>query len=547
MEISINNLRNHPNNVRKTYTGIPELAASIKENGILQNLTVVPDPENEDMYLVVIGNRRLQAAKKAGLQTVPCVVTDMEESDQALTMLTENMQRKDLTLIEESEGFQMCLEDFGINIGTLAEKTGFSKTTVRHRLNVAKLDRDILTEKMNDTEFQLTITDLALLEKVKSIDKRNEILEEAEDSRDIVWLVEQAALEEKRERAAKKMVSIAKKESIAEAPVEVINQQYSYNWVTICSISLDGELPDHLLDESDLEEYSEEIYYIAHPTTFKVVGKRVPKVLPQEQTEDENTNSDTSTDTNETAVTDADDNNVSDTDTASAEETPAEPAGPSKYELREQDRKARHEEYNELYRDLYAELDNFCRHLIDKKIDPPEDEARYTANCWCVLRDIGLYVSRKAVAGMILHNAYYSVTDAELDALTDQIDDMPAYTQMLAVICQTFDGCDLMNYNAEYLPGKASLLHDFHDLLDELGFSFSDEAYYEVMTGTHSVYRKDEEESSESDDETYDSSEEDSDEDLFIDAETDTDDMDEGADISDFEAAEDAEEYSEAA
>ncbi|MBR1634217.1 MAG: ParB/RepB/Spo0J family partition protein [Lachnospiraceae bacterium] len=542
MEISINNLRNHPNNVRKTYTGIPELAASIKENGILQNLTVVPDPENEDMYLVVIGNRRLQAAKKAGLETVPCVVTDMEESDQALTMLTENMQRKDLTLIEESEGFQMCLEDFGINIGTLAEKTGFSKTTVRHRLNVAKLDRDILSEKMNDTGFQLTITDLALLEKVKSIDKRNEILEEAEDSRDIVWLVEQAALEEKRERAAKKMVSIAKKESISEAPVEVINQQYSYNWVTICSISLDGELPDHLLDETDLEEYSEEIYYIVQPTAFKVVGKRVPKELPQEQTEDANKDSDTANE-NETTGTDTDDNMASDTDTASAEETPAEPTGPSEYELREQDRRARHKEYDELYRDLYAELDNFCRHLIDKKIDPPEDEARYTANCWCVLRDIGLYVSRKAVAGMMLYKAYYSVADAEADALTDQIDDMPAYTQMLAVICQNFDGCDLMNYNAEYLPGKASLLHDFHDLLDELGFSFSDEAFYEVMTGTHPVYRKDGEESSESDDETFDSNEEES----AIDTEIDTDDMDESADISDFEVAEDAEEYSEAA
>ena len=100
-----------------------------------------------------------------------------------------------------------------------------------------------------------------------------------------------------------------------------------------------------------------------------------------------------------------------------------------------------------------------------------------------------------------------------------------------------------MNYNAEYLPEKASLLHDFHDLLDELGFSFSDDAFYEVMTGTHPVYRKDGEESSESDDETFDSNEEES----AIDTEIDTDDMDESADISDFEVAEDAEEYSEAA
>ena len=212
-EISIDKLLIHPNNVRKSYRDISELTASIREVGILQNLTVVPVPEEDGLYYVVIGNRRLQAAKKAGLATVPCVIAEMDEADQALTMLTENLQRNDLTIIEEAAGYQMCFSDFGIDVGTLAKKTGFSKTTVRHRLNVAKLDQDVLQEKLDDPSFQLSFTDIQRLERIRSIDKRNEVLEKAEDSRDLDWMVEQAVKDEELERRQKKMVALAKKKS----------------------------------------------------------------------------------------------------------------------------------------------------------------------------------------------------------------------------------------------------------------------------------------------------------------------------------------------
>lgn len=67
-EIEISKLRVHPKNVRKTYTNIDELADSMKTQGILQNLTVVKNPEEEGTYWVVIGNRRLTAAIKAGAE-----------------------------------------------------------------------------------------------------------------------------------------------------------------------------------------------------------------------------------------------------------------------------------------------------------------------------------------------------------------------------------------------------------------------------------------------------------------------------------------------
>lgn len=73
-DIAIEQLDIHPQNVRKVYTDIDELAESIKARGVMQNLTVVPNPDKKDHYLVVIGNRRLTAARKAGLKTMPCSV-----------------------------------------------------------------------------------------------------------------------------------------------------------------------------------------------------------------------------------------------------------------------------------------------------------------------------------------------------------------------------------------------------------------------------------------------------------------------------------------
>lgn len=135
--ISIELVKVHPNNVRKTYNDIEELAESIKAKGILQNLTVVPDPQEPGKYLTVIGNRRLTAARMAGLETVPCIVSDMDEKEQTSVMLLENIQRSDLTVYEQAQGFQMML-DLGETEDTIAEKTGFSKKTVRHRLRSVK-------------------------------------------------------------------------------------------------------------------------------------------------------------------------------------------------------------------------------------------------------------------------------------------------------------------------------------------------------------------------------------------------------------------------
>ena len=166
-------LRPHPDNPRKDLGDIEELADSIRKQGIMQNLTVIPSENEEDCYTVIIGHRRLAAAKAAGLTEVPCVVTGMTRKEQLSTMLLENMQRSDLTPYEEAQGFQMML-DLGETVETIAKESGFSPATVRRRVKMMELDQVIL--KQVSSERQLSLSDFDKLAKIDDLKKRNEVL-----------------------------------------------------------------------------------------------------------------------------------------------------------------------------------------------------------------------------------------------------------------------------------------------------------------------------------------------------------------------------------
>lgn len=170
--IAIEKLHPHPDNPRKVIGDIDELADSIKANGILQNLTVVPMNDDWTEFTVIIGHRRLAAAKQAGLTELPCAVVEMTEKEQLSTMLTENMQRSDLTVYEQAKGFQMLI-DLGDSVAEVVEKTGFKESTVRRRLKLAELDE----ESFKDSQLrQPTLADYERLNQIKDIDVRNELL-----------------------------------------------------------------------------------------------------------------------------------------------------------------------------------------------------------------------------------------------------------------------------------------------------------------------------------------------------------------------------------
>lgn len=104
--IPIEKLHPNLNNPRRSNGCIKELADSIKANGVLQNLTVVPGTGRYmNEYVVVAGHRRLAASKAVGLTELPCVVEKLTKVQQIDIMLAENEQRNDLTYIERSNGY----------------------------------------------------------------------------------------------------------------------------------------------------------------------------------------------------------------------------------------------------------------------------------------------------------------------------------------------------------------------------------------------------------------------------------------------------------
>lgn len=177
--IPIRKLWGHPDNPRKDLGDVTELAESIKVNGVLQNLTVVPligeitKKWDGESYRVIIGHRRLAAAKLAGLEELPCVVVEMSEREQLSTMLTENMQRSDLTVYEQAQGFQMML-DMGDTVEDIAEKSGFSTTTVRRRVKLLELDKDKFKKS---EERGVSLFEYMELDKLKSPERKNEMLD----------------------------------------------------------------------------------------------------------------------------------------------------------------------------------------------------------------------------------------------------------------------------------------------------------------------------------------------------------------------------------
>lgn len=201
--ISLSELYSHPDNPRKDLGDLQELADSIKAKGVMQNLTVVPghtlthdewselskqynESPNEELrvlmnsrksdkgYTVIIGHRRTEAARLAGLTELPCIITDLTPAEQIQTMLLENMQRSDLTVYEQAQGFQMML-DFGDTVESISEKTGFSATTVRRRLKMAELNQDTLKKV---SSRQVSLFDFDKLAQIEDVEKRNEVLKE---------------------------------------------------------------------------------------------------------------------------------------------------------------------------------------------------------------------------------------------------------------------------------------------------------------------------------------------------------------------------------
>lgn len=122
---------------------IEELAESIRAQGVIQPLVVAPDTQGEG-YLIIAGERRWRASRRAGLETVPVVVREVADDRELLELaLVENLQRSDLNPLEEAEAYQALQEKFSLSQEEIATRVGKARTTVTNALRLLRLPDEV--------------------------------------------------------------------------------------------------------------------------------------------------------------------------------------------------------------------------------------------------------------------------------------------------------------------------------------------------------------------------------------------------------------------
>ncbi len=128
-----------------------ELAASIREHGVLQPLILTKEPDQE-FYVLIAGERRLRASKLAGLESVPAIIRQANDQERLELALIENIQRENLTPLESAEAYQLLNDQFGLSHDQIAERVGKSRVAVTNTIRLLKLP-DAIRKALKDGEI----------------------------------------------------------------------------------------------------------------------------------------------------------------------------------------------------------------------------------------------------------------------------------------------------------------------------------------------------------------------------------------------------------
>lgn len=442
--ISAEQIYQHPDNPRKDLGDLSELSESIRKKGIMQNLTVIPGHWNEkrewfeDGYTLIIGHRRFDAGKMAEVTEFPCrIVTDMNQKDQVGTMLEENMQRNDLTIWEQANGFQMML-DLGETEDTIAEKTGFSKKTVKHRLNLAKLNQEELKKKTDeDGCFQLTLKDLYELERIEDIKIRDKVLKQSSNSRDLVWRAQQAAQEENMQKNLKAFKELFKKAGIKQAPESAEKERYGEKWDCLQEWSLEKAAPK-TLKKFNKENLQWVVYW----------GRTIAVIVPAEKKKKKL----------------------------------------SKYEIIEQEKRKAKKEIQQKSKEMYSKADRFILGIISGDIQPLKEDIELYKDLTKALLEANISFYRSDLVKLYSGKGLYELEYSEPEKYREFIEWENKLTLLhRALAHMSSKKPELFNYNVEYHSENAIGVKAVFDFLAKYGFSVSEEEE-QLLNGTHELY-----------------------------------------------------------
>lgn len=144
IDIPVRTIAPNPRQPRRRFE--PEagagLAESIRAQGLLQPLVVRRKPSGG--FELIAGERRLRAAKEAGIETLPALVREAGDGESLLLSLVENVAREQLSAVEEARAYAMLIDEFGLSLGEIGEKVGRSKPSVSNRLRLLELPEEVL-------------------------------------------------------------------------------------------------------------------------------------------------------------------------------------------------------------------------------------------------------------------------------------------------------------------------------------------------------------------------------------------------------------------
>ena len=161
-QLPVDAIRRNPRQPREQFDAkdLEELAASIREHGVIQPLIVAPGTDGN--YTLIAGERRLEAAKRAGLHTVPAILRQASDRELLELALIENIQRSELNPLEEADAYRQLTEDFGLSHEEVARRVGKSRPAVSNTLRLLQLSdivKNALIESYshadeNDQDFE---------------------------------------------------------------------------------------------------------------------------------------------------------------------------------------------------------------------------------------------------------------------------------------------------------------------------------------------------------------------------------------------------------
>ena len=453
--IKVEQLYPHPDNPRKDVGDVSELTESIKKNGIMQNLTVIPlsalDTEAEEQppadeismlsdFYVLIGHRRLAACRKAGIEEVPCkIVSNISKREQVSIMLEENMQRNDLTIYEQAQGFQMML-DLGENAESIAEKTGFSKSTVYHRLNLAKLDPKELKKKQDSESYQISLKDLYELEKVPDVEKRNEILKNSKNSDDIAWRVSQAVREAKEAERKKEIIEALENAGVEDATKTLLNERFNGNWKFLESFYYYETKPLDIAFEGEKKKY-----YMVGSSWINVYEEASEEVQKEK----------------------------------SAEQLEREKRDKNRSELKDIE--------NKMEKRRVA----FIESIISEELKVDIDETTKDEIWKCLISEDDC-VTGSELIGFLSDKPIYQLSEEEEDAYYEKLQQLDAWKTMLIALCVCMDNIGtVVDYRGEYIAEDAQRYAKGNKILAKYGW-YLEEEEQQLLDGTHELYEKEE-------------------------------------------------------